>query len=251
MSCARNAQKVGQTAATNTGISATGSQNSYTAGSTAQASPAVPTKATKRRSRRTARKQRGNVTKKAAAKKKVSRARKKETRPAKPSKRAKSLPTQRRITLTKTFKSEELQQVSLHLRLGSAAVARHIRTLHSGNERDIGFSDPRPLDWARQDQQNYQFLLKQLSQTRRDGGKIDTAPLKNSELVDLWEFAHFEADRAHRNLDHLFGGSSHLKGPTAKYLAKQHKLSARFFSFLAGQLDPLITPEMREAYMNG
>jgi hypothetical protein len=72
MACARNAQKVSQTAATGTGVSATGSQNSYTAGSTAQASPAVPANKKKRPRRRTTsvKKQKGNATKKTAAKKK-------------------------------------------------------------------------------------------------------------------------------------------------------------------------------------
>ena len=68
--------------------------------------------------------------------------------------------------------------------------------------------------------------------------------------MDLWEFSRFEADRALRNIDHLQSGLSHLKGPTADYLAERHRLEARFYTFLAGQLEPLVTPEMQEKYLN-
>ena len=43
---------------------------------------------------------------------------------------------------------------------------------------------------------------------------------------------------------HLHSGGSHLKGPTADYLTERHKLAARFYTFVAHQLEPLLTEEM-------
>ena len=139
----------------------------------------------------------------------------------------------------------------MQLRLGAAAVSRQIRELGSGANRGLGHSDPRPLDWAKLDQRNFQFLADQVARARRGGGYIDTSSLKKEALFDLWEFSKFEADRAHRNIDHLFSGGSHLRGPTAEYLAERHKLDARFYTFLAHQIEPMITPEMVEAYYVG
>jgi hypothetical protein len=158
------------------------------------------------------------------------------------------LPTQRQIRITDAFSDEELQTLSVQLRLGAAAVARRLRELNSGVSPGIGHSDPRPIDWARSDQKNYQFLVAVLDEARRGRGAVDTGPLRNNELVDLWEFASFEADRAMRNIDHLTSGLSHLQGPTADYLVGRHKLEARFYSFLADQLEPMLTPEMIDAY---
>jgi hypothetical protein len=161
---------------------------------------------------------------------------------------AEPLPTQRQIRISGAFSDEELQTLSLQLRLGAAAVARRLRELNSGVSHGIGHSDPRPIDWARADQKNYQFLVAALDQARPGRGALDTGPLRNNELVDLWEFASFEADRAMRNIDHLTSGLSHLQGPTAEYLAGGHMLGARFYSFLADQLEPMLTPEMIDAY---
>jgi hypothetical protein len=94
------------------------------------------------------------------------------------------------------------------------------------------------------DQQQYDFLIDQLRRARRGHGYIDTKSLQRNELVELWEFAAFEADRAHRNIDHLTGGLSHLKGATASYLVKGHRLEARFYTFLVGQLETIIPPEV-------
>ena len=161
---------------------------------------------------------------------------------------AEPLPTQRQIRISGAFSDEELQTLSVQLRLGAAAVARRLRELNSGVSPGIGHSDPRPIDWARADQKNYQFLVAALDEARPGRGALDTGPLRNNELVDLWEFSRFEADRAMRNIDHLTSGLSHLKGPTADYLVGRHMLEARFYSFLADQLEPLLTPEMIDAY---
>ena len=157
--------------------------------------------------------------------------------------RPESLPTQRQIYLSRDFTPEELDRLAVQLHLGAAATARHLRELNSGPSRGIGHSDPRPLDWAQSDQRQYRFLTEQLRRARRGNGYIDTSSLKKNDLVGLWEFARFEADRAHRNIDHLTAGLSHLKGPTAVYLAGGHKLEARFYSFLAGQLEHIIPEE--------
>lgn len=137
--------------------------------------------------------------------------------------------------------------MSVQLRLGTAAVSRQIRELNGGTSRGIGHSDPRPLDWARSDRKNFEFLVNQLDEVRRGRGYLDTKALNKAELVDLWDFARFEADRAMRNIDHLQSGLSHLKGPTAEYLTERHRLEARFYSFVAGQVEPMIPPEKIEA----
>ena len=137
--------------------------------------------------------------------------------------------------------------MSVQLRLGAAAVSRQIRELNGSASRGIGHSDPRPLDWARSDRKNTEFLVNQLAEIRRGQGYLDTRTLSKAELVDLWDFARFEADRAMRNIDHLQAGLSHLKGPTAEYLTGRHQLEARFYSFLAGQVEPMIPSEKIEA----
>lgn len=63
------------------------------------------------------------------------------------------LPSQRQIRITNDFTSEELQRLSIQLRLGAAAVSRHIREVSSGAARGLGHSDPRPLDWAELDRE--------------------------------------------------------------------------------------------------
>jgi hypothetical protein len=153
--------------------------------------------------------------------------------------RPSELPTQRQIMLTNDFSPEELQTMSVQLRLGAAAVSRQIRELSDGASRGIGHSDPRPLDWARSDRKNYDFLVNQLDEAQRGRGYLDTGTLNKAALADLWDFARFEADRAMRNIDHLQSGWSHLKGPTAEYLTERHRLEARFYTFMARQMEAM------------
>lgn len=277
MACDRKQKKTAQTAATN-GISEASSQNGYVAGSTARISPALPPKKKKSGTgkKSTAAKKRA---KRPAAAKKIATARIKTkskrpktqstttkqrvtktttAAPTRPNKTgqasffevqaktqdAKPLPTQRQIKISNDFTPEELRTISIQLGFGAAAVSRHICELKSESSRGVGHSDPRPLDWAQLDQKNFQFLANQVAKARGGEGYIDTSSLKSDELFDLWEFSKFEADRAQRNIDHLFSGGSHLKGPTAEYLADRHKLEARFYTFMAGQLEPMITPDM-------
>jgi hypothetical protein len=280
MSCSTSQNKTAQTAAVNA-ISETGSKNGYVAGSTSQVAPfAAPGQQKAAGKRRTVKRkavtteQQPAGAKKESVQKEDSTAKKKPVKSEQPAAspekkpgaqasffeiypagmrdlRPQGVPTQGQIKLANDFTPEELQTISVQLRLGAAAASRQIRELSGGAGRGIGHSDPRPLDWAKSDQRNFQFLAGQVTRARRDGGTIDTSSLKKEELFDLWEFSNFEADRAHRNIDHLFSGGSHLRGPTAEYLAELHKLDARFYTFLARQLEPMITPEMVEEYYAG
>lgn len=159
-----------------------------------------------------------------------------------------SLPNQGQIKVAGHFSDDELQRLSLHLRLGAAALARHLRELNSRAPRGLGHRDPRPLDWAALDQAQYRFLIKQVSEARRGRGYLDMSGLKREQLVELWRFARFEADRAQRNIDHLAvpgnpvrpAGGMETGSPTADYLSAGHKLEARFYTFLAGQIETLV-----------
>lgn len=154
-------------------------------------------------------------------------------------------PAQRQITITNDFSPEELQALSVQLRYGSAAVARAIKESRSKVNLGIGHSDPRPMDWAKQDQKHFQLLLDQLVRVRYRGQKqIDLSSLNDKDLVDLYEFAQFEAERHQRNIDHINGKLSHLGGPTAEYMVSRHKLQARFQAYLADNLEPFITLAM-------
>jgi len=155
-----------------------------------------------------------------------------------------AVPSQRQLYIRRDFSPAELDKLLIKLHLGAAATARRVSELSSGQARDIGHGDPRPLDWARLDGQQYDFLIGQLRRARRGQGYLDTRALKKKELVELWAFARFEADRAHRNIDHLTAGLSHLKGPTADYLVAGHRLEARFYTFLAEQLETIIPQEV-------
>jgi hypothetical protein len=269
MSCSTSQNKTAQTAAVNA-ISETGSKNGYVAGSTSQVAPFAAPGQQKAAGKRRTVKRKAASAKKESVPKEDSTAKKKPVKsepPAslpekKPGAQAsffetysagvrESLPNQRQVKLANDFTPEELQTISVQLRLGAAAASRQVRELSGGASRGIGHSDPRPLDWAKLDQRNFQFLAGQVARARRGGGYIDTSSLKKEALFDLWEFSKFEADRAHRNIDHLFSGGSHLRGPTAEYLAERHKLDARFYTFLAHQIEPMITPEMVEAYYVG
>ena len=156
-----------------------------------------------------------------------------------------------RIDLSKAFKAEELQQISVQLALGGAATDRHLREVAGGTKRGIGYSDPRAGDWIEADRANYRFLSERVNLARRQNGIIETKALTDAELVDLYEFSQYEADRAQRSIDHLLSGWSHLKGPTAEYLTEQHRLNGRFYSFIAAQLEPHITVAMKDAALHG
>jgi hypothetical protein len=157
------------------------------------------------------------------------------------------LPDRRGIGLEKHFTSDELQRLSVQLRLGAAATERHIRELTGGMERGPEYSDPRPLDWARLDQKQYRFLIEQLTAARRGRGVLDISALKLPGLVDLWDFSRYEAERALRNVEYLRLPGGPISGPTSDYLIGNHKLLARFYSHLATQLETRIPPEELEA----
>lgn len=156
-----------------------------------------------------------------------------------------------RIDLSRAFTTDELQQMSVQLALGGAATDRHLREVAGGVQRGIGYSDPRAADWIEADRANYRFLSERVNLARRQNGVIETQALTDAELVDLYEFSQYEAERAQRSIDHLLSGWSHLKGPTAEYLTEQHRLNGRFYRFIAAQLEPHITVEMKDAAFNG
>jgi hypothetical protein len=158
------------------------------------------------------------------------------------------LPEQRKINLSPAFSPEELQAVSTQLRLANAAVARRIGDLLSGVKPAVGRSDPRPLDWARLDRKQYRFILKELTEARyrRKDGLLDTGSLKKQDLVELQKFCEYESDRARRNIDGLRMPLGGIGGPTAGYLTRNHKLIARFFNYLANQIEPMVGEESQE-----
>jgi len=160
---------------------------------------------------------------------------------------AKSGPTQRQVRLGQQFKPEQLSKLSVQLRLGLAAATRHVRILDSGAARDIGHGDPRPSDWARLDVRQFEILTRQLSKARREDGVMDLSSLKGGELVELWEFSRFEADRALRNIDHLQTPGTGIGGASAQYLVKNHKLEARFYTHLANQIESIFPAENIQA----
>jgi hypothetical protein len=170
------------------------------------------------------------------------------SRQAKTKAAAEKLPTQHQIVVGRAFSPEELGQLQTTALLSSVATQRQLEARRLNAARGHLHSDPRAQDWMTQDLNNFRFVSRQLGQARRNGGKLDTAALDEAELLDLWEFSRFEADRALRNVDHLLSGWSHLKGETADYLGGQLRLEARFYSYLAQQLEPRITPELRDKY---
>lgn len=260
MSCGQNSGKAACVAC-NSGISKTSSQSSFIAGSTTAVTPALPGK-NNRRSKPHKRARR-RPKHEAAGKKSGRRLRlrpKQEVRgrkgvqpsffdlagpattgePVDRSETKESLPTQRDIQLGPVFSPDELQTISLQLRFGAAAAARRLRELGSGQARGIGHSDPRPLDWAELDRQQFQFLVDKLTEARRGSGRLDTSSLSKRELIELWEFCRFEADRANRNIDHLGLPGGPIGGPAAEYLIGNHKLEARFFNHVAGQIETMV-----------
>lgn len=258
MSCSRSADLAGQ-AAGKAGVSRLSSKSGYSSGSTAQVSffdfqPATKTRAiSKQEKKRSPEKKSTRNGKTGETSGQISffdnaqtLANREKPHP-KTKTRQMPLPTQRQIKISNDFSPEELQTISVQLRLGTAAVSRQIRELSGGASRGIGHSDPRPLDWARADKKNYQSLVSHLDAARHGTGYLDTSALNKDQLVDLWSFTRFEADRAMRNIDHLQSGQSHLKGPTAEYLIDRHRLEAKFYSFVAGQMEPMIPSEEFEA----
>lgn len=233
MSCEKNSNKVAS-AAGRSGINPTDSKRGFTAGSTVQLSFFAPTgrgRVAKRRQRR------DDPSERTAQVPFFEREQPADVPQPAP---AGALPTRRQIYIRGDFTPAELTKLTVQLRLGEAAAARQVRELSRGQARGTGHSDPRPLDWAQADQQQYRFLSEQVRRARWGRGHIDTSALKKGELAELWAFARFEADRAQRNIDHLTSGLSHLKGPTADYLTGGHKLEARFYNFLADQLEQIV-----------
>jgi hypothetical protein len=160
--------------------------------------------------------------------------------------------TRCRIILGKDFSPKEMGKLSVQLRLGLAAATRHLRALDRGASRDTGHGDPRPADWARLDRRQFEFLTNQVSKARRARGRgkqgyLDLSSLKRGELVELWEFLRFEADRALRNVDHLQTPGSGIGGAAADYLAHNHKLEARFYTHLANQIEAIFPAENIQA----
>jgi hypothetical protein len=242
VSCEKNPNKVAR-AAGQSGINPAGSKSGFTAGNTTQVSFFSWAGRESGARRRRKRSQKANKSNGRRAQISFFERDQAAGEPKEAPAWAGALPTQRQINISRDFSPEELDKLVVQLHLGEAATARHLRELKSGQSRGIGHSDPRPMDWAQSDQRQYRFLIEQVRRARRGNGAIDTASLKKNDLVELWEFARFEADRAHRNIDHLVSGLSHLKGPTAAYLAGGHQLEARFYSFLADQLEHIIPEE--------
>jgi hypothetical protein len=146
------------------------------------------------------------------------------------------------------FTPAELQTISIQLRLGTADSSRRLREAGLGISRGIGHGDPRPLDWVESDRKNFQFLVAQLTEARRGRGILDLSALNKHEVVDLWEFCRFEADRARRNIDHLSVPGGSIGGPTAAYLIGNHKLEARFFSHIAANIEKIVPAEELDEY---
>ncbi len=154
-------------------------------------------------------------------------------------------PIDRKVTVADKFTSDELSALFVQFHYGAAAVNRAIKENQQRVELGIGHSDPRPMDWARQDQKHFHFLIDQLSAVRTKGQKqLDLSSLADNDVVDLYEFNQFEAERHHRNIDHLTGKLSHLNGSSAEYMTRRHTLQANFHSYLADQIEPFITVDM-------
>ena len=157
------------------------------------------------------------------------------------------LPKESEVNLSNRFTQKELQQISIQLRLGAAAVERHLRQLRGKMPHSRDQRDPRPPDWARADRKEFRFLVDQLAEARRGRGALDLSSLKSKDIINLWEFSRYEADRSLRNIDHFSQPSGSISGPTAAYLADSHKLMAHFYTHLADHLEMMIPLETIEA----
>ena len=203
MSCQTGAATVAQSAGKN-GISRPASKTAYTAGASTVA--------------------RGTLRKKsqAAVDEKLS---------------DRTAPTQRQIKVKGAFSDKQLERLYIQISLGEAGTRRHVQMTGRGYKRGRLHQDPRPLDWARLDLAQYEFLTEQLRAARRSEGYIDTGGLSKTELSDLWQFLNFETDRAHRQIDHLNIPGWPVGPPASNYLIGKHKLEARFYSYLASQIE--------------
>ncbi|MEM7344007.1 MAG: hypothetical protein AAF485_07175 [Chloroflexota bacterium] len=254
MSCATSQQTIAKTAGVGAGVSNLASKNGYTAGVTPIAT--IPMEAgrvpTSRKVKRKKKKDGNAQKRKTVAKKKdtsiqngVTPKRTKQTPFFATAESKSAVTAQRRIAITDKFTQDELQALSVQLSYGAASVSRAIKEAKNRVDRGVGHSDPRPMDWAKQDQKAFRFLLNQLAQVRfRGKGYMDLSSLNNDEVVDLYEFAQFEAERHHRNIDHLTRGLSHLKEETADYMTRRHQLQAQFYTYLTDQMEPFITIDM-------
>jgi hypothetical protein len=285
VSCEITPTTVATRAAPKNGISRTGSKNGFTAGSTPQVSfftlaggaandKSAPTPAGRKTTaaggsgqvksgKQTGRRKRRKTQKsgQSGPKKKTSAQgpffQTQTVAPSPPASTAKAkspagTPARRRIILGKDFSPKEMSKLSVQLRLGLAAATRHLRALDRGASRDTGHGDPRPADWARLDRKQFEILTKQLTKARRaqnrgKQGYLDFSSLERDELVELWEFLRFEADRALRNIDHLQIPGSGIGGAAADYLVQNHKLEARFFTYLANQIETIFPAENIQA----
>jgi hypothetical protein len=90
-------------------------------------------------------------------------------------------------------------------------------------------------------------LVNQLVEARRGSGYLDTSSLSKKQLIDLWEFARFEIDRANRNIDHFNVPGGPIGGETAEYLVGKHKLEVRFFNLVATQIERMVPAEELDA----
>lgn len=251
MACESNATKSAQAAA-KSGISKTAGKSSFVAGSTTKVS-AFHSRKTNGKERiepglqKEGNKKRARVSKKKTIAKKGKNAQSsffaKKSAAAAADSDSKPLPTQWQVNVLGAFTPDELQAISIQFRFGAAAATRHVQMLGTGTSRGITHSDPRPLDWTRSDLEQYQFLINQLTGARRGRGYLDLSSLSKRQLVELWEFARFEQERANRNIDHLSTPLGPIQGPSAEYLIGKHKLEARFFNHLAAHLETLVPAE--------
>ena len=275
MSCEKNSAKVCQTAA-QVGVSKSGAKSSFVAGSTSQISFFTPEvalkngKSQRKKSRQVPQSGKpphksptGTSKKLTQASGKLAKNRKgsqklffdlnQEKKPiAAPARQKENLvkkeegqklPTHLQVEVSQGFTPEELQIISIQLRLGGAAASRHLREVGASIKRGIGHGDPRPQDWIEADHKNFGFLVQQLNEARRGQGYLDLSSLDKHRLLDLWEFCRFETDRANRNIDHLNVPGGGISGPTADYLINNHKLEARFFSHIAANIERIVPSE--------
>jgi hypothetical protein len=257
MSCESNATKSAQAAA-KSGISKTAGKSSFVAGSTTKVS-VFRSEKTKGKEKlepglqKEGNKKRARVSKKKTIAKKGKNAQPSFFKAAKKSAAAaadsnsKPLPTQWQVNVVGDFTQDELQAISVQLRFGAAAATRHVQMLGTGTSRGITHRDPRPLDWTRSDLEQYQFLINQLTGARRGRGYLDLSSLSKRQLVELWEFARFEQERANRNIDHLTTPLGPIQGPSAEYLIEKHKLEVRFFNHIAAHMERLVPAEELDA----
>ncbi len=233
MSCEKNQNKAAR-AARSSGLTKTATKSAYLACSVPPVSFDPEENKPKKRkpARRKKARQSGPEKKKAAGKKE-------------------KLPTQRMVKISNDFNEKELRLISIQIAFGLGAVLGHLKQTRKGTKLGITHDDPRPLDWARLDLRQYRFLTNQLAKARRGDGYIDTTALKKQDLAELWAFLKYETERAVRNVDYLSGPLSPIEAPTSDYLVKKQKLEARFYNFLAEQIETMVPVEKLFEYAEG